>query len=227
MSFSMQGSVQIVPRLTDGNATVQVNANRQLVFIDGTGAGEADAYWSKTYEISAGQSQAVDLRALSVSVLGATGTLVLDTVKHFLVFNQSAETSLTVGPGAVDGWDGLAGDIPVGRSGTLMLHSPVSGVAASSVSRTVSITNTDVVHTLTGNTTSGQKAITGLSSTTSLEVGMLVAGTGIPSGATIASITNGTSVQLSANATATGTGVSLTFRRPPATVEIHVVGVED
>jgi len=197
MSFSMQGSVQIVPRLTDGNATVQVNANRQLVFIDGTGAGEADAYWSKTYEISAGQSQAVDLRALVVTVLGATGTLVLDTVKHLLVFNQSADTSLTVGPGAVDGWDGLAGDIPVGRSGTLMLHSPVSGVAASSVSRTVAITR------------------------------MLVAGTGIPSGATIASITNGTSVQLSANATATGTGVSLTFRRPPATVEIHVVGVED
>ena len=47
---------------------------------------------------------------------------------------------------------------------------------------------------------------------TSADVGSFVTGAGIPAGATIASVTNATTIVLSAAATATATGVVLTFR---------------
>lgn len=64
----------------------------------------------------------------------------------------------------------------------------------------------------TGATTSGNATITGISSTADLLVGDGVAGTGIPAGATISSLTSNT-ITISANATATGSGVSLVFTR--------------
>lgn len=64
--------------------------------------------------------------------------------------------------------------------------------------------------TISGTTTNGSTSVTGLSSTAALAVGMKVIGTGIPAGATIAAITSGSALTLSANATASGT-VSLRF----------------
>jgi hypothetical protein len=56
-------------------------------------------------------------------------------------------------------------------------------------------------------------------------VGMAVSGAGIPAGTTVASITSGTAITLSAPATATGASVSLTVQWV-AVVEIYVVGVK-
>ena len=64
---------------------------------------------------------------------------------------------------------------------------------------------------LTGDTTSADATVTGLASTANLFVGMAVSGAGIPANATILSITNSTTIELSANATATATGVALSF----------------
>lgn len=47
------------------------------------------------------------------------------------------------------------------------------------------------------------------------DVGMVVAGVGIPAGATIASINSASSIELSAAATASGTGLTLTVTPPP------------
>lgn len=63
---------------------------------------------------------------------------------------------------------------------------------------------------LTGNTTINDPNVTGISSTETLRVGMIVTGVGIPAGTRIVSKTL-TSVVLSQNATATGSSVSLTF----------------
>lgn len=63
----------------------------------------------------------------------------------------------------------------------------------------------------TGDIASGSDAVTGLQDTVSLVVGMKVTGTGIPLGTTIDSITNTTSIVLSANATATATAENLSF----------------
>lgn len=68
--------------------------------------------------------------------------------------------------------------------------------------------NTSLV--LSCNTTSGSPNIT-TADTSQLWVGLPVSGAGIPVGATISSITNATTFVISANATATATGVDLTI----------------
>lgn len=63
----------------------------------------------------------------------------------------------------------------------------------------------------TVDTVDGDATLTSITSTANLRVGMRVVGTGIPVGTTILSITNGTTLEMSANATATGT-VSIEFQ---------------
>lgn len=62
----------------------------------------------------------------------------------------------------------------------------------------------------TGNITNGSNTITNIADTTQFAVGKPIEGVGIPSGATVQSITSNT-VVLSTNATATTTGVSLRY----------------
>lgn len=61
----------------------------------------------------------------------------------------------------------------------------------------------------TGDTTNGSPAINNIPSTSNLIAGMAIYGTGIPAGATITSIVSSSQITISNNATATGTGVSL------------------
>ena len=67
---------------------------------------------------------------------------------------------------------------------------------------------------MTGSTTNGSDTITGLASTTGLVVGMGVSGTGIPAGATVATIVSSSSISLSVPATASGSGISIVFTYP-------------
>ena len=62
----------------------------------------------------------------------------------------------------------------------------------------------------TCDTTSGDATVT-MDSTASIEAGMSVTGTGVPAGATVLSITDGTTFELSANANATNTNQTFTF----------------
>lgn len=66
----------------------------------------------------------------------------------------------------------------------------------------------------TGNTINGSPLISGLADVSQFVVGTLVSGVGIPVGASVASIGPGLQVTLSANATADGTEVGLTFKDP-------------
>lgn len=63
----------------------------------------------------------------------------------------------------------------------------------------------------TGSTTNASATVTALASTANLAIGMPVVGSGVPAATTIATIVSPTSITLSANATATATGVSLIF----------------
>jgi hypothetical protein len=63
----------------------------------------------------------------------------------------------------------------------------------------------------TGNVTLDSPTISGMSSTTGLEGGMIVDGFGIPSGAVILAVNSGTEIVISQNALATTGGASLTF----------------
>jgi autotransporter-associated beta strand protein len=72
---------------------------------------------------------------------------------------------------------------------------------------------------ITVNTTSASTSVT-VPSTASLAVGQQVFGTGIPVGATITAITNGTTFTLSAAATATATGVNATVVNMSDAIEV-------
>lgn len=71
-------------------------------------------------------------------------------------------------------------------------------------------------HVQTGNVTSGSTVITSMSNTERLAVGMKIAGTGINAAATISSIDSATQITMSHTASATNTGVTLTFTFPAA-----------
>jgi hypothetical protein len=67
-------------------------------------------------------------------------------------------------------------------------------------------------HTRTGNTTNGSPVITNVTpNTTGLRPGIGVSGSGIPVGARILTVDSATQITLDVNATATATGVTLTF----------------
>jgi hypothetical protein len=82
---------------------------------------------------------------------------------------------------------------------------PAAAVAAYPAGRSV----TDAVLNSTSTVTSATAGFT------ASDVGRSVAGTGIPGGATIAAVTNATTIVLSAAATATATGVALSFGALP------------
>lgn len=65
----------------------------------------------------------------------------------------------------------------------------------------------------TGTTTSGSPTVSSVASTNGIFVGAPISGTGIPAGATVASFVANTSITLSANATASGTGVAVTINK--------------
>ena len=66
--------------------------------------------------------------------------------------------------------------------------------------------------TFTATDTSGSAVLTAVSDTNKLEVGMVLSGTGIPNGAYITSI-DGASVTMSANATSTNAGTTVTAKK--------------
>jgi alpha-tubulin suppressor-like RCC1 family protein len=109
---------------------------------------------------------------------------------------------------------------PVGL--TLRLDA-VTGVFAASASHVGDVATVSGMSTTTGSTT-----VT-VSSTTGLLAGMGVSGSGIATGALIASVTNGTQFVMSAAATATGTGRVLTYAnevRSSATLRVCLTALE-
>ena len=142
-------------------------------------------------------------KALATNTLVDSTTSLSGASNKGLFFNSGVKITST----------GEEGDNLVGSSGST--HENAVGYEISDVQNMLSDAHfqsrlhNDVV--LTGTTTSGDATITALLSTTNLFAGMEVSGTNIPTGTTVSSITNSNTLELSANATGSATGVSLTF----------------
>lgn len=95
--------------------------------------------------------------------------------------------------------------------------SPITGIsgqlgqALSQAAITLESLDDIVFVTDSGDTTTGSAIVTNLTDTSSMYAGMSVEGTGIPASTTILSVDSATQITLSANATATNTGVAMTF----------------
>lgn len=145
-SFSLTGSLRIVPRWTDELNTTTVidtaTANISFTLADGTGNDQANGYYKDVITVAAGGTATVDLRALSLNVMGGTGTLSLAKVKTLLIKNRSTTASLSVGGSTTNRWTALAVDATtVGPDGVLYVSHPKAGYATSASDKVIAITN--------------------------------------------------------------------------------------
>lgn len=123
-TFSLTSSLRVTPRWVDALDQIDVvdtaSVSLSYELANGTGVGQANGYWKGIVTIGAGGNVTLDLRALSLSVFGGTGTLSLASVKALLIRNLSATATLTVGGSVTDRWAGRAADSEtIGPSGVL------------------------------------------------------------------------------------------------------------
>jgi hypothetical protein len=218
------GSVQFRTLLADGEVRLARDLTLKTDLADGSGTGQANLYWSGTLSLNAAASTTLDVSLLESVIFGSLVYASPASIKSLTIRNTSPGATVRVEPGATNGWSQIPGH-NVGKLGVAIHYAPVDGLPVTASSRTVKFTNNATAISATGATTNGSAAVTGLASTASMVVGMAVSGTGIPAGATVASITSGTAITLSTPATATGASVSLTVQWV-AVVEIYVVGVK-
>lgn len=145
-SFSLTGSLRIVPRWVDDMNTTTVTdtatANLAFTLADGTGDDQADGYFKDVLTIAASGAATVDLRALSLTIMGGTGTLSLAKVKTLLVKNRSTTASLSVGGTTSNRWTALAaGATTIGPDGVFYVSHPKGGYATSVSDKVIAITN--------------------------------------------------------------------------------------
>ncbi len=140
--------------------------------------------------------------------IGTTNTtLGSNTVITSLRFNQPQPTTIALGTNTLTTGGILVTSAPIDVSSITggKLMSPDLVIKQFNANQTLSISSVIANMTPISVTTTNASASVTTADTSNLIVGMPVSGTGIPAGATIASITNSTTFTLSANANATGT----------------------
>lgn len=99
-TFSMSGTLRVVPRLTDTlNVTDVIDTatvNLAFALADGTGANQANTYWKDVVTVAGSGSQTITLSALPLNVFGGTGTLNLAATKVLIARNRSTASTVAL-----------------------------------------------------------------------------------------------------------------------------------
>lgn len=145
-TFSLTGTLRLVPSWVDAQDVTEVTDRTTSVFTfdleDGTGTSQANAYWRDVISVAAGATASIDLRALSLSFYGASGSLSLAKVKTLVIVNRSASDSFAVGVSATNRWTAVSsGSLALGPSGILHLTHPGDGYATTATDKVLAITN--------------------------------------------------------------------------------------
>ena len=97
-TFSLAGQLRIQPTWTDTLSTTDVVDSveiiRALTFANGTGSGQANAYWRDVRTVAATATDTIYLSNLPLSVFGGTGTLDMSTVRMIYIRNLSTSQRL-------------------------------------------------------------------------------------------------------------------------------------
>jgi len=208
-SFTVAGS-----STTGGSTTVTTGANGTAPLVAGLAVTGTNIPTNATVaSVTSGTQYVITGTAPTVTAGSLTHTFTYQLVN--VSTNQSSTTvtcantallspGLTViGTGVMPGTTVAA----VTNSTTFELNQPA---VATLTGQTMPISGLSI---LAGSSTNGTTTVT-TTSTAGLKVGMPVAGPNIPVGATVASITNGTSFQLSVAATGTATNLGLRVVSP-------------
>jgi hypothetical protein len=144
-TFSMTGSLRLSPvwvePLDASTVTDSTTALVSFAFQNGTGAGQANAYWRDLRTVAGGATDVIDLSALPLTAFGGTGTLDIATVRAVYVYNRSASSRLeyvlsdnnfSIAPQGVFLWvaGSLAPNPPLILDGSYALHINNPGVLA-------------------------------------------------------------------------------------------------
>lgn len=103
-TFSLAGQLRFQPTWTDTLSTTDVVDSveiiRALTLSNGTGAGQANAYWRDVRTLAASSADAIAVAgsALPVSIFGGTGSVQFDPdkIRLFYVRNLSATVDLSL-----------------------------------------------------------------------------------------------------------------------------------
>jgi hypothetical protein len=102
-TFSLSGSLRVSPiwvePLDASTVTDATSALISFAFENGTGSGQANAYWRDLVSVSATSTTTINLTALPMNVFGTAGTLDMDRQKLLLIRNRSTTIGLTVALG--------------------------------------------------------------------------------------------------------------------------------
>lgn len=227
-AFSLDARLKLMPKLEGDGFLYAPIVSTAFTLADGTSAGQSNSMWHKELTLAAETYQFLDLTALTVNAVGLSGSLYYASIRYFFVHNASSMASVTVfdDSDGADYWSPLYAVPVVLAPGGTLLAMDRSGWPVTSTSKTIMITNYEENLEFSGTTTNNSKTVSEIADTSTLLVGMVVTGAGIPSGATITSKTAST-VILSAEATATAEDVELVAAKPPAVVVVSLAGVLD
>jgi hypothetical protein len=141
-SFKLSGLLRLLPSWTENSVTDSTRVEVRTTLANGTGAGQANAYWRDSLTITAGGTASIDLRSLPMDFFAATGSVGLASVKQLLVVNKSGAATLSVGGSVTNRWTALAaGAITLGPSGSVYASYTGTGYATTSSDKVLTITN--------------------------------------------------------------------------------------
>ena len=145
-TFSVSGKVTFAPTWSeDLDLTAIVDKTTVSLatdLTDGTGNGQANAYWRDVITIAAAGTASLDLRALSRQLMGGTATDTFSKVKLLCIRNVSTAATLSVGVSVSNRWTALAaGAATLGPEGVLYVTYPGTGYATSASDKVLAITN--------------------------------------------------------------------------------------
>jgi hypothetical protein len=120
-TFSLTGFIRLLPRWEEpiGPALLADTTTflQTLSIANGTGAGQANAYWRDVRTVAASTNDTIDYEDLPLSVMGATGSLSIASLRLVYIRNRSTTKPLRFlfDPSDLGGSDYA----DIGASGTL------------------------------------------------------------------------------------------------------------
>ncbi|NBS41914.1 hypothetical protein EBS80_04640 [bacterium] len=226
--LSFTSKVTLSPKQENEQFSQAPAINSYFALTNGSGEGQGNAMWHQEVTVVNDSSQTLDLTSLPVNAFNISDTLFFWKIRTFYVCNTSTTTSVEIfaADAENDPWDAIY-TVPVtlGPGGTLLAMDRV-GWLVGGTSKTIKLVNAVTAEGFVGDTVEDSRVIGGISDTSALEVGMIVVGTGVPTGARITSKTAST-VTLSVAATAAGTDTAFDAAHPDPVLVVSLAGVLD